>query len=99
MTTSNASTALPFALPQTAPSAARAVFRLLKALRVGTLDVQLPDGTQAHFGSSAAPGEPRAAIRLHDWRVAYGAENTWNRIIGEQVLASDTSLVDFVQKL
>ena len=37
--------------------------------------------------------------RLHDWRVAYGAENTWNRIIGEQVLASDTSLVDFVQKL
>ena len=73
MTTSNASTALPFALPQTAPSAARAVFRLLKALRVGTLDVQLPDGTQAHFGSSAAPGEPRAAIRLHDWRVCAAA--------------------------
>ena len=73
MTTSNASTALPFALPQTSPSAARAVFRLLKALRVGTLDVQLPDGTQAHFGSSAAPGEPRAAIRLHDWRVCAAA--------------------------
>ena len=73
MSTSSTSTASPFALPQTAPAAARAVFRLLKALRVGTLDVQLPDGTQAHFGSSAAPGEPRAAIRLHDWRVCAAA--------------------------
>ena len=73
MSTSSPSTASPFALPQTAPAAARAVFRLLKALRVGTLDVQLPDGTQAHFGSSAAPGEPRAAIRLHDWKVCAAA--------------------------
>ena len=73
MSTSSTSTASPFALPQTAPAAARAVFRLLKALRVGTLDVQLPDGTQAHFGSSAAPGEPRAAIRLHDWAVCAAA--------------------------
>ena len=73
MSTSSTSTASPFALPQTAPAAARAVFRLLKALRVGTLDVQLPDGTQAHFGSSAAPGEPRAAIRLHDWKVCAAA--------------------------
>jgi cyclopropane-fatty-acyl-phospholipid synthase len=65
MTTSTASR---LALPETAPAAARAVFRVLERLQVGTLDVQLPDGSQAHFGSLRA-GEPRAAIRLHDWRV------------------------------
>jgi cyclopropane-fatty-acyl-phospholipid synthase len=68
MTTTSRTTA--FALPQTAPAAARAVFRLLKQLKVGTLDVQLPDGSQAHFGGH---DEPRAAIRLHDWRACQAA--------------------------
>jgi cyclopropane-fatty-acyl-phospholipid synthase len=56
------------ALPQSAPAAARAVIRLLGQLRVGTLDVQLPDGEQLHFGHGAE-GEPRAALRLIDWSV------------------------------
>jgi cyclopropane-fatty-acyl-phospholipid synthase len=55
-----------FSLPDSAPASARAVFRLMKQLRHGTLDVQLPDGSQAHFGH-AADGEPRAALRLLDW--------------------------------
>ncbi len=72
MTTTSTTSA--FALPQTAPAAARAVFSLLKRLQVGTLDVQLPDGSQAHFGSgSGGHDEPRAAIRLHDWRVCQAA--------------------------
>jgi len=53
------------ALPASAPPAARMALRALSALRVGTLDVQLPDGALLHFGN----GEPRAAIRLHDWDV------------------------------
>ena len=31
-------------LPSTAPAAARTVFALLRGLKIGTLDVQLPDG-------------------------------------------------------
>ncbi len=62
----------PLALPETAPAAARAVFRLLREVRFGTLDVQLPDGTQMHFGS-LAEGEPRAALRLLDWSVCSAA--------------------------
>ncbi len=57
-------------LPGTAPAAARAVFALLRRLRIGTLDVQLPDGQQMRFGSGAG-GEPQAAVRLHDWHVCH----------------------------
>ena len=70
MSTSTTSNASAYALPATAPAAARAMFRLLKQLQVGTLDVQLPDGSQAHFGIGAGP---RAALRLHDWSVCSAA--------------------------
>lgn len=65
----NQSTTFPLdaaSLPQSAPRSARLVFQLLRRLRHGTLDVQLPDGTHARFGSGAAP---RAAIRLLNWNV------------------------------
>ncbi len=64
----NSTTATAFALPQGAPASARAVFRILRALRVGVLDVQMPDGSQAHFGPGGE-GQPRAAIRILDWQV------------------------------
>jgi cyclopropane-fatty-acyl-phospholipid synthase len=59
-----------FVPPAGAPSAARAVLRLLPALKTGTLDVQFPDGSQARFGNG---GTPRAAIRLLDWHVCGAA--------------------------
>jgi cyclopropane-fatty-acyl-phospholipid synthase len=65
---STSTTASSLSLPDTAPAAARVVFNLLKRLSFGTLDVQLPDGGQAHFGV-AADQAPRAAIRLRDWSV------------------------------
>ena len=58
------------ALPDGAPASARAVFALLRQLRHGTLDVQLPDGSQRRFGPG---GEPQAALRLLDWRVCGAA--------------------------
>ncbi|MBK1686561.1 SAM-dependent methyltransferase [Rubrivivax gelatinosus] len=61
-------TANAFALPESAPAAARTVFRLLRRLAVGQLDVQLPDGSLAHFGTGR-DGEPRASMRLLDWNV------------------------------
>lgn len=64
----NTTTGHPMVLPQAAPAAARAVLQLLRGLRVGSLDVQLPDGSQARFGTQE---RPRAAIRLLDWR-AFG---------------------------
>jgi cyclopropane-fatty-acyl-phospholipid synthase len=58
-------------LPAGAPAPARAVLGLLKRLQIGVLDLQLPDGSTARFGSSQVGGEAtlRAGLRLHDWRV------------------------------
>ncbi len=57
-------------LPASAPAAAHAVFGLLRQLRTGTLDVQLPDGSQLRLGTQP---EPRAALRLLDWRTCGAA--------------------------
>lgn len=51
----------------TAPAAAQAVFRLLKKLKHGSLDIALPDGTHARFGQVADPRSPQTGMRLNDW--------------------------------
>jgi alkylation response protein AidB-like acyl-CoA dehydrogenase len=35
--------------------------------------------------------------RLHEWRMAHGSEDHWNRIVGEQLLADTRSLAEFVR--
>jgi cyclopropane-fatty-acyl-phospholipid synthase len=52
-----------------APAAGRMALRMLQHLRHGALDLQLPDGSTAHFGQATAdaPGAPRAALCIHDW--------------------------------
>ena len=37
--------------------------------------------------------------RLHEWRLAHGSEAHWNGLIGNSVLASDTSIADFVRSV
>ena len=56
----------PASLPASAPAAARSIFKLLERLQFGSLDLQMPDGASAHFGT---PGGPRAALRVRDWAV------------------------------
>jgi acyl-CoA dehydrogenase len=36
---------------------------------------------------------------LHEWRTAHGSEAYWNTVIGQQVLASEMSLSDFVRSV
>lgn len=35
--------------------------------------------------------------RLHEWRVAHGSESYWNRLVGEQVIASTGTVAEFVR--
>jgi len=86
----------PIALPQTAPAAARALFGLLRHLRVGTLDVQLPDGSMAHFGGG---GEPRAVISLHDWSVCAAALKSGDIGFAERFIEGNWHSPDLVALL
>lgn len=51
-------------LPHAAPRTARLVFSLLRRLKEGTLDVQLPDQSIVQLGSGQAP---RGILTLHRW--------------------------------
>ena len=86
------------ALPSSAPPAARALFALLRHLRVGTLDVQLPDGSQLRFGSGAT-AEPHAAVRLHNWRVCVAALRAGDIGFAESFIAGDWAANDLVALL
>ena len=86
------------ALPASAPPSARALFALLRRLRVGTLDVQLPDGAQMRFGSGAA-GEPHAAVRLHHWRVCSAVLRAGDIGFAESFIAGDWAANDLVALL
>ncbi|MBL8349947.1 MAG: class I SAM-dependent methyltransferase [Burkholderiaceae bacterium] len=85
-------------LPPSAPPAARAVFAILRRLQVGTLDVQLPDGSQARFGHGA-PNEPHAAVRLHNWKVCGAALRSGDIGFAETFIAGDWAANDLVALL
>ena len=83
----------PATLPDTAPAAARAVFRVLKNLKHGTLDIQLPDGTGLHFGR-AVDGGLRASLRLVNWNVCGAAMRSGDIGFAESFIAGDWTSPD-----
>ncbi len=96
MTTTTAPTR--FDLPQSAPAAARAVFRLMKNLRHGTLDVFMPDGSSTRFGQPVE-GELRAVLRLRNWNVCAAAMKSGDIGFAETFIAGDWTSPDLTSLL
>ena len=87
-------------LPPSAPAAARAVFRVLSHLSIGWLQVQLPDGSSAHFGAGAhETSAPHAAIRLVNWNVCAAALKSGDIGFAESYLAGHWTTPDLVALL
>ncbi|MFM8898419.1 MAG: class I SAM-dependent methyltransferase [Burkholderiales bacterium] len=91
-------------LPASAPAAANAVFMLLKKLKHGVLDVQLPDGSHARFGShtDAASGsshELHAAMRLHQWNVCAAVLKSGDIGLAESFFKGDWTTPDLPRLL
>jgi cyclopropane-fatty-acyl-phospholipid synthase len=86
-------------LPGHAPAAAHAVFRLLRELKHGTLDIQLPDGTQMHFGGPQRALLRRAALRLHNWNPCGAALKSGDIGFAESFIAGDWTTPDLTALL
>ncbi len=98
----SSTTLIPPHVAASAPAAARAVFRLLKGIKHGTLDVQLPDGTMIHFGAAASGAdgtELRAALRMHDWSVCAAALKSGDIGFAESFIAGQWSTPDLTALL
>lgn len=87
------------ALPATAPAAANAVFRLLKKLRHGVLDLHLPDGGQTRFGQAGDGHGPHACMRLANWNVCAAVLKSGDIGLAESFIAGDWSSPDLPQLL
>lgn len=100
---SSTTTTRPLVLPPATPSAARAVLRMLERLQVGSIDLQLPDGSQLHFAAPSAqqPGsaEPRAALRLHDWSLCAAVLKSGDIGFAETWIAGGWTTPDLVALL
>ena len=83
----------PQTLPDSAPPAARAVLSLMKRLKHGTLEVQMPDGGTARFGTRGA-GEPSTSIRLRTWRVCSAVLKSGDIGFAESYIAGDWTTPD-----
>ncbi|MGM9424826.1 class I SAM-dependent methyltransferase [Hydrogenophaga sp. MI9] len=77
-----------FALPRSAPAAARTTLQLLQGLRHGSLTLQLPDGTVQRYGSGQGP---LATMRLNNWNVFGASLKSGDIGFAESYIAGDWS--------
>lgn len=95
-------TLIPPHVAESAPTAARAVLGLMKRLKHGTLDIQLPDGSTRQFGTtprSGRDGDRRAAIRLNNWNACTAALRSGDIGFAESYIAGDWSTPDLTALL
>lgn len=87
----------PRSVPANLPTAARTGLKLLQRIQVGSLTVQLPDGSLQHFGQHEGPA---ATITLHNWQVFSAALKSGDIGFAESYIAGDWStghLTDLLQ--
>jgi cyclopropane-fatty-acyl-phospholipid synthase len=89
-------TASNFSLPQGTPAAARAVLKLLKKVRHGSLTLQFPDGSMQRFGTDTLP---HATLHLHNWNVCAAALKSGDIGFAESYIAGDWSTPNLTELL
>jgi cyclopropane-fatty-acyl-phospholipid synthase len=74
------------------PAAAHLVMRLITNLKIGSLEVRLPDGQTQRFGQ----GEPSAQIALSNWNVCGAALKSGDIGFAETYIANDWHTDDLI---
>jgi cyclopropane-fatty-acyl-phospholipid synthase len=80
-----------FAIPASAPAAARTCLKLLSKLSQGSLTVQLPDGSMQHFGQAGGQAKIHGSLILHNWDVCSAALKSGDIGFAESYIAGDWS--------
>ena len=94
-----------YAIPQHAPTSARAGLRLLEQLRHGALTLVLPDGSHRRYGEHPhqhtlpSPQHPCATLKLHNWKVFAAALKSGDIGFAESFIAGDWSTPDLTELL
>ncbi len=94
-----------YAMPQHAPTSARAGLRLLEQLRHGALTLVLPDGSHRRYGEHPhqhalpSPQHPSATLKLHNWKVFAAALKSGDIGFAESFIAGDWSTPDLTALL
>ena len=86
-------------LPAHMPAAARTVLALLRRLEVGSLTIQLPDGSVQRFGHQE---QPHATLTLHNWKPLSAALQSGDIGFAESYIAGDwtsANLTDLLRLL
>jgi hypothetical protein len=76
----------------------RTVFRVLEKIHHGSLELRLPDGNWARFGSRSE-GVPRASMRLANWNVFGAALKSGDIGFAESYIAGDWATGDLAALL
>ncbi len=99
MNLTTASNGSPFAMPSDAPAAARTTIKLLQNLQVGSLTVQMPDGTTTRFGKEAPHDIPHATLHLRSWEVCAAALKSGDIGFAETYIDGQWSTPNLVELL
>ena len=73
------------------PAAARTVLRLLEKLAHGTLELELPDGSQHRYGKGDGP---TASMRLNNWEVFHATMKSGDIGFAETYISGDWNTPD-----
>ncbi len=80
-----------FEVPQGTPAAARTCLKLLQQLKIGSLAVQLPDGSMQHFGQTGEQASMHGSLVLHNWNVCSAALKSGDIGFAEGYISGDWS--------
>ncbi len=94
--TSSTTNAPAFTLSPDAPASARAVLKLLRRLRHGSLTLQLPDGRMQRFGVQTLP---HATLVLHNWQPCSAALKSGDIGFAESFIAGHWSTPNLTELL
>jgi acyl-CoA dehydrogenase len=86
-----------FSTRQTTPSIMSAAIAKSRASEAAVVTASTAHALHGAIGVTEEYDLQLFTRRLHEWRMAHGSENHWNKILGEHFMATNASIASFAQ--